>query len=87
MFACDGGHSRVVEQLQIPFVKKPSGTVTRSMVVKADLSKACATRAKANLHWVLQPEEECEPWAFMTCFRMVKPWNEYVSRELKIQLS
>lgn len=78
MFACDGARSRVVEQLQIPLVKKKtSGTTTRSILLKADLSNACAFR-QANLHWMLQPDEENPPWAFLTCFRMVKPWTEYV---------
>lgn len=76
MFACDGAHSHVVKQLQIPLVKKKtSGTTTRSILLKADLSKACASR-QANLHWMLQPDEENPPWAFLTCFRMVKPWTE-----------
>jgi 2-polyprenyl-6-methoxyphenol hydroxylase-like FAD-dependent oxidoreductase len=77
MFACDGARSRVVQQLQIPLITKPAGYPTRSMVVKADLTNACASR-QANLHWILQPEEEYPSWALLTCFRMVKPWTEYV---------
>ena len=79
MFACDGARSRVVEQLRIPLVRKRAsgGTTTRSVLIRADLSNACTFR-QANLHWMLQPDEENPPWAFLTCFRMVKPWTEYV---------
>jgi 2-polyprenyl-6-methoxyphenol hydroxylase-like FAD-dependent oxidoreductase len=75
LFGCDGARSQILRQLQIPLIKKPGQGLAINVLVKADLSSFVKSRM-GNLHWVMSPDAEYPPFAWMAVVRMVKPWNE-----------
>ncbi|KAI8938087.1 hypothetical protein NX059_005758 [Plenodomus lindquistii] len=77
LFGCDGGRSVVVNQLNLPLVKKPGQGLAINLLVEADLSHLMAHR-KGNLHWVMDPEKDYPAFGKMAIVRMVKPWTEWM---------
>ncbi|KPI42581.1 2,4-dichlorophenol 6-monooxygenase [Cyphellophora attinorum] len=77
LFGADGGRSQVIRELGIPLIKKPGQGLALNVLVDVDLSDYVDAR-KGNLHWVFQPEEEYEDYAWSGLIRMVKPWNQWM---------
>ncbi|EUC43270.1 hypothetical protein COCMIDRAFT_38749 [Bipolaris oryzae ATCC 44560] len=77
LFGADGGRSRIAKALQLPFTEKPGGGFAVNLLVEADMAHLMKSRI-GDLHWILQPDRETPDWAFLSCIRMVNPWNEWV---------
>jgi 2-polyprenyl-6-methoxyphenol hydroxylase-like FAD-dependent oxidoreductase len=77
LFGADGGRSQVIRQLGIPLIKKPGQGLALNVLVNVDLSPWVDAR-KGNLHWVFQPEQEYDDFAWSGLIRMVRPWNEWM---------
>ncbi|KAF2858606.1 hypothetical protein K470DRAFT_283138 [Piedraia hortae CBS 480.64] len=77
IFGCDGGRSTVVEQMKLPFTKRPTQGHAMNIFVEADLSRFMGDR-KGFIHFVVQPEQDCPLWARVTGVRMVRPWHQWM---------
>lgn len=77
LFGADGARSKIVEQAQIPLIKRPSQGTAVNVLMEADMSHLMENR-KGNLHWILQPDHEAPDWGWIGCMRMVKPWHEWL---------
>ncbi|ETN40576.1 uncharacterized protein HMPREF1541_04853 [Cyphellophora europaea CBS 101466] len=77
LFGADGGRSQVIRQLEIPLIKKPGQGLALNVLVQVDLSDYVDAR-KGNLHWVFQPEDDYDDFAWSGLIRMVKPWHEWM---------
>ncbi|KAF4334390.1 monooxygenase FAD-binding [Fusarium beomiforme] len=77
VFGADGAQSRVVKEVNLPFIRKPGQGVAINILVKADLSHLIDSR-KGNLHWIMQPDRENPNFSWMAIARMVKPWTEWM---------
>lgn len=79
LFGCDGARSAIMRQLDIPLIKEPGQGLAINVLVEADLSKHMEHRS-GNLHWIMQPETEHPAWGWTCILRMVKAWDEWVSK-------
>jgi 2-polyprenyl-6-methoxyphenol hydroxylase-like FAD-dependent oxidoreductase len=77
LFGADGGRSQVIRQLGIPLIKKPGQGLALNVLVNVDLSPWVDAR-KGNLHWVFQPEQDYDDFAWSGLVRMVRPWHEWM---------
>ena len=77
LLGADGARSRIVQQAQIPLIRRPGQGFAVNILMRADLSHLMDHR-KGNLHWILQPNLETPDWAWIGCMRMVKPWHEWL---------
>lgn len=77
LFGADGGRSQCMRELGIPLIKKPGQGLALNVLVEVDLSDYVDAR-KGNLHWVFQPEDDYDDFAWSGLIRMVKPWNEWM---------
>ncbi|KAK5722613.1 hypothetical protein LTR15_005844 [Elasticomyces elasticus] len=77
LFGCDGARSNIIRQLDIPLIKEPGQGLAINVLVEADLEKYMKHRT-GNLHWIMQPELEHPPWAWVCINRMVKSWHEWM---------
>ncbi|PHH93378.1 hypothetical protein CDD83_3691 [Cordyceps sp. RAO-2017] len=77
LFGADGARSKLVAQLGLPLLRKPSKGTAINVLVRADLSKLIGTRM-GNLHWVLQPDRPHPLFGWLGIARMVKPWHEWI---------
>ncbi|KAK6949050.1 hypothetical protein Daesc_009123 [Daldinia eschscholtzii] len=77
LFGADGARSKIVQQAQIPMIRRPSQGFAVNLLFQADLSHLMETR-KGNLHCILQPDRENPEWAVLGIIRMVKPWHEWL---------
>ncbi|KAI1479276.1 hypothetical protein K445DRAFT_73973 [Daldinia sp. EC12] len=77
LFGADGARSKIVQQAQIPMIRRPSQGFAVNLLFQADLSHLMETR-KGNLHCILQPDRENPEWAVLGVIRMVKPWHEWL---------
>jgi 2-polyprenyl-6-methoxyphenol hydroxylase-like FAD-dependent oxidoreductase len=75
LFGCDGARSQVLQQIDIPLIKKPGQGLAINVLIKADLSHLMKAR-KGNLHWIMQPGEDYPDFGWTCIARMVKPWHE-----------
>ncbi|KAB5576328.1 FAD binding domain-containing protein [Coniochaeta sp. 2T2.1] len=77
LFGADGARSNIVRQAQIPLIRRPGQGWAANVRIKADMSHLIESRM-GNLHWIIQPNLETPDWAWIGCFRMVKPWHEWM---------
>jgi len=77
LFGADGARSRIVQQLKLPLLSKPSQGIALNVLIRADLSHIMKHRI-GNLHYVVQPDEEMPDFAAFSIVRMVKPWYEWL---------
>ncbi len=77
LFGCDGARSKIVQQAEIPLIKRPGQGYAVNVLMEADMSHLMEHR-KGNLHWILQPNLETPEWGWIGCMRMVKPWHEWL---------
>ncbi len=77
LFGADGARSSIVSQLGLPLKQNPSGGRALNILVRADLSHLVPHRG-ADLNWVIQPDSERPDFGFACCWRVVKPWNEWL---------
>lgn len=77
LFGADGGRSQVIRELGIPLIKKPGQGLAMNVLVNVDMTDFVDAR-KGNLHWVFQPEQEYDDFAWSGLIRMVKPWHEWM---------
>jgi 2-polyprenyl-6-methoxyphenol hydroxylase-like FAD-dependent oxidoreductase len=77
LLGADGAKSKIVEQLKLPLVVKPSQGVALNVLVEADMSRLMKTRT-GNLHYIMRPEVETPDFAWWAIARMVKPWHEWL---------
>lgn len=77
LFGADGARSKVLQQLDLPLIKKPGQGLAHNVLVRADLSHLIKARM-GNLHWIMQPDVECPDFAWSGIVRMVKAWNEWM---------
>jgi 2-polyprenyl-6-methoxyphenol hydroxylase-like FAD-dependent oxidoreductase len=66
-----------MEQLEIPMIKRPDQGFAINILLEADMSHLMENR-RGNLHWLLTPDKEHPDFAWIGCFRMVKPWHEWL---------
>ena len=77
LFGCDGARSPIIQQLGVPMIKRPGQGFAINILLEADMAHLMENRM-GNLHWVLTPDKEHPAHAWIGCFRMVKPWNEWL---------
>ena len=77
LFGADGARSNIARQLGLPMIKRPGQGFAINVLIEADMSHLMEHR-KGNLHWILQPGVDHPEWAWIGCFRMVKPWHEWL---------
>jgi 2-polyprenyl-6-methoxyphenol hydroxylase-like FAD-dependent oxidoreductase len=78
LFGCDGSHSRVLEQLNIPIVVgKGAGIKAWDLLVRVDLSHLVKFR-DGSLRWTFQDDHICPGKLLIVHPRMYKPWTEWV---------
>ncbi|MCJ1446428.1 MAG: hypothetical protein MMC23_006933 [Stictis urceolatum] len=77
LFGADGARSKVVRDLNLPLIVKPSKGVAYNVLVKADLSKYMSTRM-GNLHAIIRPDKPHPLFGNVCIARMVKPWHEWM---------
>ncbi|KAL1864813.1 hypothetical protein Plec18167_009645 [Paecilomyces lecythidis] len=77
LFGADGARSKIVQQAQIPLIRRPGQGFAINVLMEADMSHLMEHR-KGNLHWILQPNLETPEWGWIGCMRMVKPWYEWL---------
>ena len=77
LFGADGARSKIVQQAEIPLIRRPGQGFAVNVLMKADMAHLMEHR-KGNLHWILQPNLETPEWAWIGCLRMVKPWHEWL---------
>ena len=77
LFGADGARSNIARQLGLPMIKRPGQGFAINVLIEADMSPLMEHR-KGNLHWILQPGVDHPEWAWIGCFRMVKPWHEWL---------
>lgn len=77
LFGADGARSNIVRQLGLPMIKRPGQGFAINILCEADMSHLMEHR-KGNLHWVLQPSIDHPDYAWIGCWRMVKPWHEWL---------
>jgi 2-polyprenyl-6-methoxyphenol hydroxylase-like FAD-dependent oxidoreductase len=77
LFGADGARSSIVRQLGLPMIKRPGQGFAINVLIEADMSHLMEHR-KGNLHWILQPGIDHPDYAWIGCFRMVKPWHEWL---------
>jgi 2-polyprenyl-6-methoxyphenol hydroxylase-like FAD-dependent oxidoreductase len=77
LFGADGARSNIVRQAEIPMIRRPGQGWAVNVRIKADL-KHLIDHRMGNLHWIIQPNLETPEWAWLGCFRMVKPWYEWM---------
>ncbi|KAH8913105.1 hypothetical protein BR93DRAFT_871141 [Coniochaeta sp. PMI_546] len=77
LFGADGARSNIIRQASIPLIRRPGQGWAVNVRIKADLSHLMEARM-GNLHWVIQPNLDTPDWAWIGCFRMVKPWYEWM---------
>ncbi len=75
MIGADGGRSVVVEQLGIPLTGTHDLAQAYNIYCQVDLTQYVAHRPGA-LYWIFDPE--APPWAFVSNFRMVRTWNQWL---------
>ncbi len=76
LLGCDGGRSKVAEDVALPMEGKMGVAGSLNIVIEADLSKYVAHRPSV-LYWVLQPGSDVGGIG-MGVVRMVRPWNEWL---------
>lgn len=77
LFAADGGRSKIAQQMDLQFVKRPGGGLAWSVLIEADLPQYMETR-RGNLHWVYELGTEQPEFAWIGFPRVVKPWHEWL---------
>ncbi|KAH8815291.1 FAD binding domain-containing protein [Xylogone sp. PMI_703] len=77
LFGADGARSKIVQQAEIPLIRRPGQGFAVNILMEADMSHLMDHR-KGNLHWILQPNLETPEWGWIGCMRMVKPWYEWL---------
>jgi 2-polyprenyl-6-methoxyphenol hydroxylase-like FAD-dependent oxidoreductase len=77
LFGCDGARSPIAQQLPLPMIKRPGQGFAVNVLVEADMSHLMENRM-GNLHWILTPEKDHPEFAWIACWRMVKPWHEWM---------
>ncbi|KAF3069711.1 2,4-dichlorophenol 6-monooxygenase [Daldinia childiae] len=77
LFGADGARSKIVQQAQIPLIRRPGQGFAVNVLIEADMSHLMEHR-KGNLHWIVQPDRETPEWGWIGCMRMVKPWYEWL---------
>lgn len=77
LFGCDGARSPIVQQLGVPMIKRPGQGFAINILLEADMSHLMENRM-GNLHWILTPDKEHPEHSWIACFRMVKPWHEWL---------
>jgi 2-polyprenyl-6-methoxyphenol hydroxylase-like FAD-dependent oxidoreductase len=77
LFGADGARSQIVRQLDLPLIRRPGQGFAINILVEADMTHLMENR-KGNLHWILQPDVEHPDYAWIGCWRMVKPWHEWL---------
>ncbi|KAI0105865.1 FAD binding domain-containing protein [Daldinia grandis] len=77
LFGADGARSKIVQQAQIPLIRRPGQGFAVNVLIEADMSHLMEHR-KGNLHWIVQPNLETPEWGWIGCMRMVKPWYEWL---------
>ena len=77
LFGADGARSNIVRQLGLPMIKRPGQGFAVNILIEADMSHLMEHR-RGNLHWILQPGIDHPDYAWIGCFRMVKPWHEWL---------
>ncbi|KAI9664660.1 MAG: hypothetical protein M1821_006106 [Bathelium mastoideum] len=77
LFGCDGGRSKVLQDLAIPLIKQPGQGLAINVLANVDLSKHIESRP-GNLHWIIQPDLDHPDWAWAGIVRMIKPWHEWM---------
>jgi len=76
LLACDGGRSKIVEQLQLPLNVFPAGGVAMNIHFRCDLTPFMPSRI-SNLTHTLHPGRINKDWAINSLIRAVKPWTEW----------
>ncbi|KAI8961161.1 FAD binding domain-containing protein [Daldinia sp. FL1419] len=77
LFGADGARSKIVQQAQIPLIRRPGQGYAVNILIEADMSHLMEHR-KGNLHWIVQPNLDTPEWGWIGCMRMVKPWYEWL---------
>ena len=77
LFGADGARSKIVQQAQIPLIRRPGQGFAVNILMEADMAHLMEHR-KGNLHWIMQPNVEAPDWGWIGCMRMVKPWHEWL---------
>lgn len=77
LFGADGARSKIVQQAEIPLIRRPGQGFAVNVLMEADMAHLMEYR-KGNLHWILQPNLETPEWGWIGCMRMVKPWHEWL---------
>lgn len=58
-------------------IKRPGQGFAINILLEADMSHLMENRM-GNLHWILTPDKEHPDHSWIACFRMVKPWHEWL---------
>jgi len=77
LFGADGARSKIVTDLGLPLISKPSKGVAINVLLRADLTKFMRARM-GNLHFILQPDRPHPLFGWLGVARMVKPWHEWL---------
>lgn len=77
LLGADGARSKIVQQAQIPLIRREGQGFAVNVLIEADMSHLMEHR-KGNLHWILQPNLDTPGWGWIGCMRMVKPWHEWL---------
>jgi 2,4-dichlorophenol 6-monooxygenase len=76
LIGCDGGRSKVAEDIGLPFAGKMGVAGSMNIVCDVDLSRYVAYRPSV-LYWVLQPGADVGGIG-MGVVRMVRPWHRWL---------
>lgn len=80
LFGADGARSKIVQQLNLPLIRRPGQGRAINILIGADMAHLMENR-KGNLHWILQPNQtdtNHPSYGWIGCLRMVKPWHEWL---------
>ncbi len=77
LFGADGARSRIVKQLDLPLIRRPGQGFAVNVLLEADMAHLMENRM-GNLHWILTPDKQHPDYAWIGCWRMVKPWHEWL---------